>query len=466
MNRRSFLKSTLSGLALVGIGNPLVASAAETNTLRIGTRTLDVNGRAATVYALLGPDERPGLTLPAGARFNVALVNSLDEETMIHWHGLTPPWSQDGVPGAPSPLMRAGETRRYDFPAPDGGTHWMHAHTLQEQNLLAAPLIIRRSDDSVDEQDVVVLLHDFSFTSAPELMSRLRKANSNPGHAGMRHGAHGSMGGGVAPPTMDLNDIEYDAYLANDRTLADPEVHKVERGQPVRLRVINGATATAFTIDTGALAGTLIAVDGMPVEPVEGRRFPLSMGQRVDVRLQVPKEGGVFPVLALREGAPERTGIILATAGAVVQKVLEKGEPGPVLDLSLEARLRATKPLAIKAADRSVTLSLIGDMASYTWAIGGSGSMRAKAGQRLEITMVNKSMMAHPMHLHGHRFQVVEIGGRRVAGAVRDTVLVPAMQAVRVAVDADNPGRWAFHCHHLYHMAAGMMTEFAYDDVA
>jgi FtsP/CotA-like multicopper oxidase with cupredoxin domain len=466
MNRRSFLKSTLSGLALVGIGNPLVAHAAETNTLRIGTRTLEVNGRAATVYALLGPDGRPGLTLPAGARFNVALVNGLDEETMIHWHGLTPPWNQDGVPGAPSPLMRAGETRRYDFPVPDGGTHWMHAHTLQEQNLLAAPLIIGSSDDRRDEQDVVVLLHDFSFTSAAELLSRLRKPNGAAGHVGVAHGAHGAVGGVMAAAALDLNDIEYDAYLANDRTLADPEIRRVERGAAVRLRVINGATSTAFTIDLGALVGTLIAVDGMPVEPLDGRRFPLSMGQRIDVRLPIPKEGGAFPVLALREGAPERTGIVLATAGAEVRKVLDRGEPGPVVDLSLEARLRATKPLAIRRADRSVNVGLIGDMASYTWAIDGAATMRAKRGERLEITMVNKSMMAHPMHLHGHRFQVVEIGGRRIAGAVRDTVLVPPMQAVTLAVDADNPGRWAFHCHHLYHMAAGMMAEFAYSEAA
>ena len=72
-------------------------------------------------------------------------------------------------------------------------------------------------------------------------------------------------------------------------------------------------------------------------------------------------------------------------------------------------------------------------------------------------------MMAHPIHLHGHHFQVVGIGDQpRFAGAVRDTVLLPPNATVTVAVDADNPGQWAFHCHHLYHMAAGMMTTFGY----
>jgi FtsP/CotA-like multicopper oxidase with cupredoxin domain len=70
--------------------------------------------------------------------------------------------------------------------------------------------------------------------------------------------------------------------------------------------------------------------------------------------------------------------------------------------------------------------------------------------------------MAHPMHLHGHHFQIVALNGRAVAGAIRDTVLVPVNGAVTVAFEADNPGRWLLHCHNLFHMATGMMTEFVY----
>jgi FtsP/CotA-like multicopper oxidase with cupredoxin domain len=88
-------------------------------------------------------------------------------------------------------------------------------------------------------------------------------------------------------------------------------------------------------------------------------------------------------------------------------------------------------------------------------------------GQRVEIELVNHSMMAHPIHLHGHAFQVVAIDGRTIQGAVRDTVLVPPMMGrVRIAFDADNPGRWPLHCHNLYHMATGMMMEFRYQGIA
>ena len=197
---------------------------------------------------------------------------------------------------------------------------------------------------------MVILLHDFSFKSPEDILAGLTKNT----HAGsrMNHGAmsgmsmdthdmsamnmagmdmsgsgHGSMKGMPMDSAMapDLNDFDYDAYLANDRTLADPQIVQVERGGRVRVRVINAAAATAFTLDLGALDGTLIAVDGQPIRPVTGRRFPLSMAQRIDVLLRLPNSGGAFPILALREGARERTGIVLRTTGAAIAK-LELGK--------------------------------------------------------------------------------------------------------------------------------------------
>ena len=101
-------------------------------------------------------------------------------------------------------------------------------------------------------------------------------------------------------------------------------------------------------------------------------------------------------------------------------------------------------------------------MAAYNWSLETKPPRAVRLGNRVEITMRNTSMMAHPMHLHGHHFQVVAIDGKRFAGAMRDTVHIPLQRSVTIAVDAGNSGKWAFHCHHLYHMAAGMMTSFAY----
>lgn len=498
MNRRELLKNALLGAATLSLpaslavpalsGTPADASSA--TTLRIVRRSIEVKGRAANVFGLIGGDGKSGLEIPAGENFNVVLRNETAEPTIIHWHGLTPPWPQDGVPDAPQPLIAGGGERAFNFPLDRPGTYWMHAHTLQEQQLLAAPLIIADpADKDRDEQEIVVLLHDFSFSPPEELLAKL---TAKSGAAGQMHGMGGggmAMGGGgmqmhgmagmkgmdmpgsagmpgmpAGGMAMDLNDIDYDAYLANDRTLDDPEVFTVEKGGRVRVRIINGATATAFTLDFGKLEAMLIAVDGQPVEPIKGRRFPMSMGQRIDVRLELPREPRAFPILALREGAKERVGFILRPPGAEVAKVASTGnEDAPILDLALETQLKAVAPPAQRPVQKKFEMALAGDMAAYRWTLATRPNLAVDRGDRVEVTLRNVSMMAHPMHLHGHHFQVVAIDGRRIAGAVRDTVLVTPGHSVTIAVDANNPGQWAFHCHHLYHMATGMMATFAYN---
>jgi FtsP/CotA-like multicopper oxidase with cupredoxin domain len=92
-----------------------------------------------------------------------------------------------------------------------------------------------------------------------------------------------------------------------------------------------------------------------------------------------------------------------------------------------------------------------------------SAPVTVKRGERVELAMRNTTMMAHPMHLHGHNFQVTEINGQPFSGAVRDSVLVPPQAMVKVVFDADNPGLWAYHCHNLYHMEAGMFTTVVYE---
>ena len=486
MNRRQLLNTALSGTALAalslgGFGRHSALAADPTNNvLKIVSRTIDVNGKSAKVYGLVNAGGTPGLTFTEGDNFAVALINHLSEPTIVHWHGLRPPYDQDGVANMPLPMLASGEMRHYDFPVGAAGTFWMHAHTLQEQNLLAAPLIVRDKDAATrDEQEVVVLLHDFSFKPAEELLAGLGKSGGvmskgSMGGMSMSGGMAGmdmskmdmSQAGGMSmgSMTMDLNDIAYDAYLANDRTFDDPEVVKVDKGGRVRLRLINGAAATAFTIDTGELLGELIAVDGHEVEPVGGNLFPISMGQRLDIRLALPADGKAYPIVARREGAPEVTGIVVAPAGASISRIARMATvPGPILDLTLESRLRAKSPLIGRPAERTLPVMLMGDMQSYKWSMATQGPLTVRKGERVRVTMMNHSMMAHPMHLHGHAFQVVQLNGTTIAGAVRDTLLVPPMSAVAVEFDADHPGKWAFHCHHLYHMVSGMMSTIEYD---
>jgi len=99
-------------------------------------------------------------------------------------------------------------------------------------------------------------------------------------------------------------------------------------------------------------------------------------------------------------------------------------------------------------------------MAGYTWGLALAGAPQADAlevayGDRVAVNFVNQTGMAHPMHLHGHHFQVLGIGDQAFGGAMRDTVMVGPRQTVRIAFDALNPGEWPLHCHIAYHLEPG-----------
>ena len=163
----------------------------------------------------------------------------------------------------------------------------MHSHFgLEEQNLLAAPLIVReQSAISSGLQEVVIFLEDFSWTPPRAIFENLRRPK--PMTMGRR-----------AMNTPDLNDVTFDAFLANDRTLADPQMVDVDRGAEVRLRIIHGAASSNFMIDLGAVDGTVLTVDGNPVAPLVTRQFPLAIAQRVDIAVRLPADGTALPILA------------------------------------------------------------------------------------------------------------------------------------------------------------------------
>jgi FtsP/CotA-like multicopper oxidase with cupredoxin domain len=475
LSRRTFLLSAVATSAATTLAR---SQTAPQTVLRLERRSIEVNGKSASVLGISQPDGTSGMTTRSGARFRVRVENRIDEPSLIHWHGLTPPWQQDGVPGVSGPPIPPGGSADYDFPLRFGGTFWMHSHQgLQEQLLMAAPLIIRDQRDRPDQQEVVLMLADFSFTPPEEIFAALKKGGNMPSMAGASSPAPGSadpngwktmsMTMGAAKP--DLNDVKYDAFLANDRTLGDPEVVKVEPGGRVLLRAINSSSMSAFHVDLGELDGELIAVDGFEVAPLAGKRFPIAVAQRLDIRLAIPPGAATYPILAVLEGENKQTGIVLRAGNASIARISDTVDmASPALTLDLERRLRAVVPLKPRKTDRRHTLNLTGNMGGYSWSINDvvwtkeTPPLAVAQGERVELLFVNQTPMPHPMHLHGHEFQVVEINDQRFSGAVRDTVLVPPGHRVLVAFDANNPGLWAMHCHLLYHMDAGMFTTVRY----
>src|SRR5580658_8125998 len=227
MSRRSFISAggACAGAALLqhrGDASLLPADdppLSQATRLRAAMRTLEINGKAATLMGLEQANGKQGLTFTVNQPFDVLLENKLSVPTAIHWHGLHPPNNQDGVPGLTQPVIAPNTSTPYNFPVQPAGTHWMHSHQgLQEAFLLSAPLIVHDPSDKVDEQEIILFLGDFSFTSPSAIYSKLRK----PAAKAMAMG--GSMAGGKTAKAMamgkpDANDVDYDAYLINDRTL-------------------------------------------------------------------------------------------------------------------------------------------------------------------------------------------------------------------------------------------------------
>src|SRR5262249_28357555 len=342
-------------------------------------------------------------------------------------------------------------------------------------------------------QQVVVMFSDFSFTPAEQILKGLKSETQtgtgkrNPSEKKMETSASGKMSGSmggssadevtaqkwddqkqrlvrtvVRAPEADI-DVKYDALLANRRTLDDPEIISVHAGESVLLRLIAASSNQNFYVDTGGLEAELLAVDGKAVQPIKGNFFQLGVAQRLDLKVTIPKEGA-YPILAQGEGTNLLCGVVLITKGATVPKLSREASVSTAsLDNTQEKRLQTLSPLSDRSIDRTLPAALGGNMANYVWTINGaaypnSNSLNMKSGERVGIAFTNSTSMGHPMHLHGHDFQVVEIDGEKLSGALRDTLMVPPGSKMTVAFDADNAGVWPMHCHLLYHLDAGMFT--------
>lgn len=431
-----------------------------------------VNGKSSEVYRIEQPDGTWGYQGIKGQMFDAIVKNATDKPLVLHWHGLIVPNDQDGVPYVTQPPIPAGGEYHYHYKLLQSGTYWMHSHyEFQMQQEMSAPFIIYDTPtQSQTQQDVVMLLTDFSFTKPKELFAELRqKMMTQGGSMSASMSSKGmDMGKAGAP---DLNDVKYDAFLTNYHTLSQPQIVNVQPGKPVRLRIIDGAAATNFFVNLGQLTGQLIAVDGEPIHPITGSSFSLVMGQRVDILVNIPQGEGSYPILAQGEGTAMQTGLILVTPKAKIPTISETASTtAGAISMQQELALKPLNPLPIKPVAQTLTVNLAGDMSKYIWTLNGKewpdySPLETKQGERVEIIFNNLTSMAHPMHIHGHVFEVTEINGKPIQGAMRDTVLVPANGTVKIQFDTDNPGNWMIHCHVLYHSEGGMMGILNYQGI-
>jgi FtsP/CotA-like multicopper oxidase with cupredoxin domain len=435
-----------------------------------GRAQLDLGGTRAATFAY--GDVLPGPLIRAnvGDELAVTVKNRLNHPTSMHWHGIALRNDMDGAAPA-SPDIEPGTDFVYRFSVPHPGTYWAHPHIgLDADTGLYLPIIV---DDPADPGDYdaewVVVLDDWTdgIGSTPQQVYDGMRGSAMPGMGGT-HDMDGMPGmSGMGSSTLlggDAGDVMYPYYLINGRIPAAPTNFSTKPGQRVRIRIINAGSDTAFRV---ALAGhrmTVTHTDGFPVRPTDIDAVLVGMGERYDV--MVTTGDGVFPLVAVAEGKNAVARALLSTGAGTAP---EPGFQPPELDgvVGTVDMFTATPEVDLGSAEPNIALSaqLSGGMMNYEWKINGRSfsdtePLTIKEGQRATLTFNNMSMMWHPMHLHGHTFQVINRDGSR--GARKDTVIVLPMQRLTVDVVADNPGEWMLHCHNTYHQEAGMMTSLNY----
>jgi len=460
-SRRAFLSATALVVAGCSTGenslvlptDPLVnrAEAARRGTGRTRAVTLtategqvDLGGPVVRTWSYDGMLPGREIRVGAGDLIEARVANRLPADTSVHWHGLALRNDMDGVPALTQAAIRPGEDFTYRFVAPVPGTYWFHPHTgTQLDRGLYAPLIVEDpAEPGAYDAEWVVVLDDWldgTGTDPDEVLAGLRRRGGHMMHGGT------ALGG----------DVDHPHHLVNGRIASAPLTFAAKPRQRARIRLINAGADTAYRVALGGHRMTVTHTDGAPVVPVDTDALVIGMGERYDVLVTLAD--GVFPLVAVAEG---KTG-----AGLAVVRTAVGTPPGPDVrpdelrgEVVGQDELKATAPLPSRQPDVVHRLELTGGMMNYEWGINGrsDGLQRVRSGQRVRLEFRNATMMWHPMHLHGHTFQL--------NGPRKDTVIVLPGQTVACEFDADNPGQWMVHCHNAYHAEAGMMTVLGYEE--
>jgi multicopper oxidase len=438
-------------------------------TARLTARptTLDLGGTQARTLAYGAELPGPLIRANVGDELAVTLANELPRATSVHWHGIALRNDLDGASPA-TPDVEPGRDFTYRFSVPHSGTYWAHPHTgLDADYGLYLPVIVDDPNEPGDyDAEWIVVLDDWTDGVGKTPEQIWQDLGGNGARADMPGMDMSSMAG-VGTSTLlggDAGDVSYPYYLINGRIPSAPTTFNAKPGQRIRMRIINAGSDTAFRI---ALAGhpmTVTHTDGFPVVPTDVDTLLLGMGERYDVIITAGD--GIFPLVAMAEGKDALARAVLSTgAGDVPNADYRPAEFDGRIGTVDKFAATAAASLPAAAADTTLTADLTGSMMAYDWAINGvpfadAEPMTLHQGQRVTLTFKNTTMMWHPMHLHGHTFQMMRPDGS--LGARKDTAIVLPMQTVSTTFVADNPGIWMMHCHNTYHQEAGMMTSLDY----
>lgn len=552
INRRTFIQGLAAGTVAVSQGlsaQPIAQSTRFSRSpqavlkgnefnLNVGASTVSLTGKKRQATTVNGTLPAPTLYMKEGETVTIHVKNTLAEDTSIHWHGLLVPFQMDGVPGISFDGIKPGQTFSYQFPLKQSGTYWYHAHSgFQEQLGLYGAIVIEPAEGDVikaDREHVLVLSDwtddnpmnllrwlktesDFDNYHQPTLMQLIADARENGLREALAERKMWNQMRMLPTDFADLSGVTTFSYLLNGIMPSGNWTGLFNKGEKVRLRIINASAQTIFDFRIPELAMTVIGADGGLVEPVTVDEIRIGAAETYDVLIEpkadaytifaqdIGRSGFLRGTLAVAEGlrAPvpaldpaqwlsmtdmmgnmqSTTTVKHATTEYSWQTDTHVDTPRTNLDdpgINLRDNLKNYGRRVLTYADlhslghalheqrepaRELELHLTGNMERYVWGFDGltygqSKPVHIGVNERVRISLVNDTMMTHPMHLHGMWSDIRNPQGDFQVR--KHTFNVQPAQKVSFDITGE-VGSWAWHCHLLYHMEAGMFRSVVVD---
>jgi len=451
MKRREFLFGSAAAAGALGLAG--FGRAAGSAELVLQPASYKLRDQMTTGMVSLSANAPPPVIHGRqGEAMRLPVRNALPDYTAMHWHGLRIPNGMDGVPYLTQMPIGPDEVFSYEFTPPDAGTYWYHPHCMTMEQMahgLTGVMVIAEAEDPGFDSEQVIKLRDFRLDDADQFLP----AYTPRGAA--RAGTFGNV------------------QTAN--WLTGP-VYDHHAGGLVRLRVVNTDTTRIYKLHLDGAEAQIIAWDGHPVEievPMPSRDAPLLVGpgQRVDFAVAMPSgEGQTVDLMAKLPGQPHRAMAQLRAIGATIGRDLREMRPlpaNPVRKPDLHHAELHEFVFGWTPEGGEPVNGFCGSLGYNFWSINrtpwpgdaaqGVGPLATlEQGKSYVLRLRNESPNLHPIHLHGLVFVPLTSNLRNLPPLMTDTMLLLKDEVVDIALVADNPGDWAFHCHVIEHQKTGL----------
>jgi FtsP/CotA-like multicopper oxidase with cupredoxin domain len=449
-------------------GQPQQSSPADF-TLRIAPIAMEIApSRFISTIGYNGTSPGPVLRMREGQPVTVDVINDTDAAELVHWHGFFIPPEVDGVDEEGTPPVPPGVRRRYHFTARPAGTRWYHSHAMAGADLHRGTytgqygfVLVESGDDPGHyDQEIFLALRDWE----PFFTDQMENEAAEGGVPGPQP---------EKPAILDTrpNGLEVTSQLfsINDKALGAGEPIRVKAGQRCLLHIVNASAIENRTVSLPGHKFQVIAMDGNKVpSPQPVQVLMIGPGERIDALVEM-NQPGVW-ILGSTDDITRNAGL-----GVIVEYENAHREPQwvPPSNLIWDYTVFGHRDYGTPPAAPDHTIDMVfekipsGAGQFNLWHVNGKAyphdrEFVLQEGVRYRLVFRNRTDDAHPVHLHRHLFELVDVNGKPTGGITKDTVIVPLYGRVSVDLVANQPGLSFFHCHIQQHMDYGFKALFRY----